>query len=153
RSSRATALQPRSCRPRRSMLRWTRSIELSADGQRELSAEPPVALQVPFAAHGLLPRCVQLDVEQYPAPPARRAGAGPVVVVPQATINVIRPADIGPVAAFPEASQHVHVAGRTGFRRQRFSAWHHDPPACFASTSTALSICGSLPAAYRSGKG
>src|SRR5688572_21942162 len=90
----------------------TRSIGLSARGLRELPAEAAVALQVPFAAHGLAARGVQLHIEQRPDPPARRARAGAAVVLQQPTIDVAGPADIGAIAAFAEAAEDVDVARR-----------------------------------------
>src|SRR6185503_6189144 len=73
------------------------------------------------------------------------------VVLQQPAVDIVGPSDIGAVAALAEAAQDVDVAGQLPGRRFRHR--HGQPPSWRVSTSTALSICGSLPAAYSSGKG
>ncbi len=70
-------------------------------------AKSPIALQVPFATHRFAPRRVLLSVKQNPSAPARRARAHAGIVSGKATIEIVRPAHIRPIAIFAGATEDV----------------------------------------------
>jgi hypothetical protein len=65
-------------------------------------------LDVPLAAHGCAAAFATLEIKQHPFPPARGLGADPRIVLPQASLQIGRPADIGSAILLPSASQHVN---------------------------------------------
>lgn len=71
----------------------------------------PVALEMPFAAHGGAAGVVPLGIEQDPAPASCRFGAGPGVVLRKAALEIHRPSDIGPMEPPVGAAEDVDVAG------------------------------------------
>jgi hypothetical protein len=79
-----------------------------SNGRAQLGAKLSVTLDIPLAAHGFAAAFAPFGIEQNPFPPARRLGADPRIVLPQASLEVRRPADIGSAIILPSASQHVN---------------------------------------------
>jgi len=71
--------------------------------------KPLVALQMPFAAHGVAARAVLLRVQQHPRAPTRRLCAFPGVVLVQALFEIVRPADIGAAVTAETGPQHIYI--------------------------------------------
>src|SRR5581483_678021 len=77
---------------------------------RELPAKRAVALEMPFATHGVPTACAALGVKQDPRSAACRTRASAAVVLGQAPGNVIRPADISEMAAGRKGTENIDVA-------------------------------------------
>jgi hypothetical protein len=92
--------------PRQIRLTITSAAELL---YRELSTECPVALEVPFAAHGVPLARAALGIEEYPVAAARRARTLAGIVRDQPPCDVIGPADVSEIAIFCDGAEHVDV--------------------------------------------
>src|ERR1700694_2193007 len=78
-----------------------------SNAPRNLLAKSPVALQMPFAAHGFAPCGVPLSVKQNPAASARGGRPGAGIVPGQTAIEIVCPADVGPIPIFAGAAENV----------------------------------------------
>src|SRR6185437_10726830 len=78
---------------------------------RKLLAELPVALEIPFPAHGLPPRSEFLSVQQNPDAPACTARTQAGIVLRQPALDVGGPADIGQRAVDRVAAEDIDEAG------------------------------------------
>ena len=77
---------------------------------RQLFAKLAVALQVPFAAHGFVPRRKPFRMQQHPLAPARRARALADIVPLEPPLNVVGPADIGQISVLGPRAEDVDEA-------------------------------------------
>ena len=76
----------------------------------QLLPKLPVALEMPFTAHGRTSRIVTFGVEKNPSASSRRFGSGADIMLLEAPIEIDRPADISSISAAATASQDVNVA-------------------------------------------
>jgi hypothetical protein len=81
-------------------------------GMRQSSPEVSVPLQVPLPAHRLFARFVALGVQQEPHAAARRSRARSCIVAREASIEIVSPADVGPIAVGADAAENVDEASR-----------------------------------------
>jgi hypothetical protein len=70
-------------------------------------AKLPVMLDVPLAT-GFTASFATFGIKQYPSPPSSRLGADSCIVLPEASFEVSRPADIGSAIIFALAPQHIN---------------------------------------------
>jgi hypothetical protein len=78
------------------------------NNQRDIPAKLPVMLNVPLATHGFTASFAAFGIKQYPFPPSSRLGADSCIVLPEASFEVSRPADIGSAIIFALAPQHIN---------------------------------------------
>jgi hypothetical protein len=84
---------------------------LSASGSNDCAqhgSKFSVTLDVPLATHSFAAGFAIFGIEQNPFPPSRRLGADSRIVLPEASFEVSRPADIGSAIILASASQHVN---------------------------------------------
>jgi hypothetical protein len=93
-------------------------------GCSQQAAKASVTLDVPFPAHRFASGFAIFDIEQNPCPPAGRFGAATRVMLPEASVYVSRPANIGSAIIFALASEHIdeedHFSFRMWFGRIRY---------------------------------
>ena len=78
-------------------------------------AEFAVALEMPFAAHGIAAVGALFRIEQHPGPPACRARALAGVMRGEAPGDVVGPADISEMTRNPGAAEDVNETGGAAF--------------------------------------
>src|SRR5277367_4554253 len=78
-------------------------------------SEPPIPLQMPFAAHRLFPRVVPLRIQQEPHAPARRPRARPRIMPGDPPLEIVGPADVRPISVDAATTDHVHEASHLFF--------------------------------------